>query len=134
MKKILSTLLIVCFCALLFVACDNNANAPTDNTGNTDDPQNESIITSDLEEDKNWETFLAEYEAFVDDYIELTNKYKANPTDLTIVNQYTEMSQKVAEWNQEIDEIKNELANDPTAAAEFADKLADIVKKLEKAQ
>ena len=134
MKKILSTLLIVCFCALLFVACDNTANAPTDNTGNTDDPQNESIITSDLEEDKNWETFLAEYEAFVDDYIELTNKYKANPTDLTIVNQYTEMSQKVAEWNQEIDEIKNELANDPTAAAEFADKLADIVKKLEKAQ
>ncbi len=51
---------------------------------------------------------MDEYEAFYDEYCELMKKYKENPTDLSLLSQYTafmteaiEMSEAFEAWDQE---------------------------------
>lgn len=41
--------------------------------------------------------FFNDYKAFVNSYIKLLKKYKANPTNPTILNEYTEAAQKATE-------------------------------------
>ncbi|MGB3948913.1 MAG: DUF6591 domain-containing protein [Bacteroidia bacterium] len=41
--------------------------------------------------------FLKEYEAFINSYIKLLKKYKANPTDPGILSEYSEAAQKATE-------------------------------------
>lgn len=73
--------------------------------------------------------FLSSYEEFMDDYIALLKKYKQNPSDMSILKEYTEMlgqSTKWAEGNEDcavnpefynkFTEIQMKIAN---AASEF---------------
>lgn len=68
--------------------------------------------------------FLRDYEAFVDSYIKLLKKYKANPTDPTILNEYTDAAQKALD-------MQNKAANcsDP----KYASKLLELNNKLSQA-
>lgn len=58
--------------------------------------------------------FIKDYEAFVNSYVKLLKKYKANPTDMTILNEYTEAAQKAAEM-----EGNAATCDDPKHAAKF---------------
>ena len=79
-----------------------------------------------------WKEFLKDYEAWVDDYIDVVKKYKENPADLTILSDYTEMVQEMADWSDRADEIELEL-EDTDAAIEYSTELLRIAGKLAQA-
>ena len=62
------------------------------------------------------EKFCEEYESFVDDYIELAKKVKSNPTDVSIMGEYSEMAGKAAEMAKQA----KDCAGDPAIAARIA--------------
>ena len=89
--------------------------------------ETESIVT---EANTEWKQFLKDYEAWVDDYIELLQKYNENPTDLTILSDYNQMLSQVEEWTEKADEISLEIADDSEAALEYAAEVLRIAEKL----
>lgn len=80
-----------------------------------------------------WKKFIKEYDAWVDDYIELVQKYSKNPTDPSLLQKYTKMAAEVATWAQKADKISKELQDSPEEAAKFAAELQKISLKLAKA-
>ena len=92
--------------------------------------ETESIVT---EANTEWKQFLKDYEAWVDDYIELLQKYNENPTDLTILSDYNQMLSQVEEWTEKADEISLEIADDSEAALEYAAEVLRIAEKLNEA-
>ncbi len=84
-------------------------------------------------DDAEWKQFLEDYEAWVDDYIEIVKKYKENPTDISILSDYTEMVSDMADWSERANEVQKELENSPTATVEYAAELARIAAKLAEA-
>ena len=91
--------------------------------------ETENDTTTD---DAEWKQFLKDYEAWVDDYIEIVKKYKDNPSDTTILSDYTEMVSEMADWTEQADEIELEL-EDTSAAIEYSAELLRIAGKLAEA-
>ena len=84
--------------------------------------------------DSQWKQFLKEYEDWIDEYIEIINKLKANPSDISILTNYTDMMTEMAEWTSKTEEIGKELENaSTTELAEYSAELARLVAKLAKA-
>lgn len=79
--------------------------------------------------DAEWKQFLKDYEAWVDSYIAIYNKYKANPTDQSILSDYTKMVGEMTEWSEKADDIEDEL-EDTDAALEYSAELMRIASKL----
>lgn len=59
--------------------------------------------------------FLAGYEKFMDKYIDVLKKYKANPTDASIMSDYTSLMTEATEWSTKT----ADCAADPKFAAKF---------------
>jgi hypothetical protein len=59
-----------------------------------------------------WREFLREYEEWVDNYIELMNKYNENPMDMTIMSDYMEAVLELTEWQEKIDSLESDLTGD----------------------
>lgn len=68
--------------------------------------------------------FIADYSDFVESYIKLLKKYKANPTDASILSEYTEAAQKAAEMQTDASSC-----TDP----KYASKLMELANKIAKA-
>ena len=79
-----------------------------------------------------WKQFLKDYEAWVDSYIALMAKYEKNPTDITILADYTASVLKLAEWAEKAEAMEDALDDDPAALKEYLAMLARIVTKLSK--
>lgn len=92
-----------------------------------------TVANSDSAEKAEWEKFIDDYNKWTDDYVELLNKYKANPTDTAIVAKYTEMASELADWAEKADKVTAELKNSPSEAQKFAEELLKISNKLAKA-
>lgn len=90
---------------------------------------NKSAVSSSHQE---WKQFLKDYEVWVDDYIEIIKKYKVNPTDMSILSDYTKMASKAADWSARADEIELEL-KDTQEALEYSAELLRIAAKLAEA-
>lgn len=131
MKK-LWTLLIAVVILLSLTACGNETISTNEDTSNnvvteTTDEKNENSSN-----EAEWKQFLKDYEDWVDNYIEITKKYEANPSDLSILTDYTEMVSELAEWSEKADEIELEL-KDSDAALEYSNELMRIANKLAEA-
>ena len=60
----------------------------------------------------------------VADYIEIVKKYSENPTDTSILSDYSEMVTELAEWQTEAEELEEELEDvSPEELAEFSAEL-----------
>ena len=70
------------------------------------------------------EQFVTDYEEFVNDYIRVLKKYKANPSDTSILTEYTELAQKAAEMQSQASDC-----TDP----EYATRLLELSNKIAKA-
>ena len=68
--------------------------------------------------------FIKDYEAFANSYIKILKKYKANPSDASILTEYADAAQKAAEMQKG--------AND-CSDAKYASKLMEIANKIAKA-
>lgn len=127
MKKIL-VLGLVLIMVLSLAACgDDGAAVTPDGVGGSDTTTN---TTAEAE----WKKFLKDYENWVDDYIALLAKYQADPTDTSILSDYTEMAAELTEWTGKTEEVADELANDPDALAEYTAELSRIAAKLSESQ
>jgi hypothetical protein len=83
-------------------------------------PESESITGSSSS--NNCDEFLEQYKKFVNDYIYILKKYKNDPTDVTVLSEYTTMASEVSEWNAKI--------SDCTADENFANKFSEIQMKI----
>lgn len=61
-----------------------------------------SQVTPDLKE------FLDSYEAFIDQYVEFVKEYKNNPTDLTLIQQYSDYVSKLGDLEKKANEYQAE--------------------------
>lgn len=68
--------------------------------------------------------FIKDYESFINSYIKLIKKYKANPTDATILSEYTEAVEQASKMENNVS-----LCTD----TKYATKLLELQNKLAKA-
>ena len=61
--------------------------------------------------------FLKNYEKFITDYIAILKKYKANPTDMSIMSDYTEMVSEATKWA----DFNEDCANDPSFIGKYTE-------------
>lgn len=109
---------------------DEDLNSEEDITTNeTMSSETQKDSTAD---DVEWKQFLKDYEAWVDDYIEIVKKYKDNPSDMSILSDYTEMVSEIADWSERAEEIELEL-EDTSVALEYSTELLRIAGKLAEA-
>ena len=59
--------------------------------------------------------FIKDYEEFVNDYISIIKKMKANPTDMTIMGEYSDMASKAATMQSDAKDC-----TDPKYASQIA--------------
>lgn len=90
-------------------------------------PVNDSEETDENDEeasDVDCDQFIEDYESFADSYIDVLKKYKANPSDASILTEYSEAAQKAMEMQKDASSC-----TDPA----YASKLMEIANKIAKA-
>ena len=132
MKKILS---LICSLALIFslVACNTDNNIKQENLSNQNPQINgeASNISTESSSSAEWRQFLKEYEEWVDKYIVVYNKYKSNPTDLSILSDYTDMAAQLVEWSEKTENVQMELESASSEElAEYSKELLRIAGKM----
>lgn len=86
-------------------------------------------VTPELKE------FLDSYEAFMNEYVEFLKQYQANPTDATLISEYTQYMTKLLELEQKANEYQSSESQMSTADYNYyIDSMARIEKKLIEAQ
>lgn len=70
---------------------------------------------------------LADYEEYVDDYVSLIKKQKADPTDMSIMTECQELMQKGTEWSSKMTEMSSSFG------PEQLTRMQEIQSKLSKA-
>lgn len=104
-----------------FSLCSEISDVQSDNS--TTEPDNSTSVSND-NSSSDCDQFIKNYEAFANSYIKILKKYKANPSDMTILNEYTELTQKATEMQGE--------ANNCTDT-KYMTKLSSIAMKIAKA-
>ena len=128
MKKILLIMLSTLF-MLSMTACFENTESKTEESKSSNETVSEENADISSSDDTGWRQFLKDYEAWVDDYIAMVKKYQSNPTDMSILSDYTEMMSELTNWAKRADEIEIEL-EDTDAAIEYSQELLRIAGKL----
>ena len=100
------------------LSATENKIIPADTDTETATTANDNTSSADCDK------FMKDYEAFVTSYIKLIKKYKANPADATILNEYTEAVEKAGEMENNIS---------PCSDTKYAAKLLELQNKLAKA-
>ncbi len=54
--------------------------------------------------------YLDGYEKFMDDYVKLLKKYKNDPTNTSLVTDYSKMMREASDWTQKIEGCKNDAS------------------------
>lgn len=105
---------------------DSDTTTDSDNVSGTSD-DNTSDANADKKADEevsgssDCDQFIKDYEAFATSYIKVLKKYKANPTDMTVLGEYTEMAQKAAKMDKEAKDCND---------AVYVSKIAAIASKI----
>ena len=96
---------------------------------NEDEEDEEEDMDEEDESDASaeWDEVLNDYEEYVDDYVAIIKKQKADPTDMSIMTEYTELMQKGTEWSTKMSEISSEFG------PEQLTRMQEIQAKLSKA-
>ena len=124
MKRLMSLILMLTL-VLTISAC----GAKPSNNENVND-----VVSGENNSDAEWKQFINEYEEWVDEYIEITKKYKSNQSDLSILGDYTKMMNELVEWAGKTEEMEKELKEaSPAELTEYSAELARIAAKLAKA-
>lgn len=125
MKKSITILGAMLFVSLIFTGCGGKDSAEsTEQAVTTEEtlPKQEETTTAEApveekasESKSDCDEFIKNYEEFVNDYISIIKKMKANPTDMTIMGEYTDMATKAASMQSD---AKN--CTDPKYASQIA--------------
>lgn len=99
--------------AILAEAAKEGADAPENITQPTD-PQETNTTSSNDDADEIRPEFKAAmdaYEAFYDEYCNILKKYYANPTDMSLLAEYTELMKKAVDVDEAFAKWENENLN-----------------------
>ena len=136
-KKSLSLVMAVCLCFSLAISLSACAEDPasietgaTQSSAETAQKENAEEKSSNAPE---WKKFLTEYEKWADDYVALLKKYSDNPTDASLIAEYTKCMEMLSDWPDKVAKVQKDLANDPAALKEYTDTVTKIAEKLSKA-
>jgi ABC-type glycerol-3-phosphate transport system substrate-binding protein len=136
MKKITTVFAAILFASIALTSCGGNQSDKTssEETTTTETTPTETTLTESQEDPASTElntgsasdcdTFIKDYEEYADSYIVIVKKYKADPTDATILTEYTDLAQKAVK-------MQEGAANctDP----KYTKKLMEIASKIAKA-
>ncbi len=138
MKKLVCLILTVLMIMSL-VACNGNDKLDSSsevietNSESFESEENVDINQTNSEEESGdsaeWKEFLKDYEKWVDDYIAIVKRQKENPTDITILTEYTKMLADLTKWTEKADKIAKSIegTND---ALEYSKEVLRIAGKL----
>lgn len=108
----------------------------TPSTQPTTEPATEATAPVATEEKKDnnsidpeFKAAMDSYEEFFDEYVTIMKKYKANPTDMSILSDYAKYMGQYADMMQKFEKWENEVLN-AAEAAYYVDVQARITKKL----
>ncbi len=91
--------------AMLFTSCGNK-QSKEESTKDSDPKSEESLENDNLEEAKNCDEFIDQYEEWMDDYVELIEKYMKNPMDAALSEEYMKLAQEgmnwMSQWNSKL--------------------------------
>ena len=90
MKRIFNLLVITIF--LVIFSCGGNNSANTESKSETEE--------SDVAAVKDCDDFLNQYEAWMDNYLELLDKFLNNPGDSELETQQIELMQEAIVWSE----------------------------------
>jgi hypothetical protein len=76
----------------------------------------------------NWSKALDEYEKFVDEYVEFMKKYKANPTDMTLLTKSASMMESAQKAADAVQKVEDDLSGDDLA--KFTERYAKLAAKM----
>lgn len=142
MKKAISIILAL-FIVASITACGVN-DVSTSGDGTTDPKETVSVVEEGTsgesvseetagKEEKNddapWKKFLKEYEDWVDNYIAVLNKYKEDPTELSVLSDYSKMIADLADWTGRIEDVQDSIM-DVDDAVEYSKEILRIAAKL----
>ena len=147
MKKILLTFTAIA--SIILASCGGNNDAESDldsmfddlqemtdeadyGTDETDtetdtETETETETTDESSPSDEWNSVLDDYEAYVDDYVSLIKKQKADPADMSIMTEYQQLMQKGSEWSTKMSEMSADFG------PEQLSRMQEIQMKLSKA-
>ena len=108
--RILSTLLIAVLVTLGAIGCGNGSS---DKGGSSTSGTVNGTTTSGSSA---CEQFLNDYEAFADSHIDFMKEYKNNPSDMSLLSRYADMTKKVADMAQRTKECEGDASMAPRLA------------------
>jgi len=137
MKKTFLTIAMAAFFSFGMISCGGGSEEATSDETTTEETTDEGTSDEATESEATEEEassdestsgtdcnkWLDDYEAYMDDYVALVKKYQANPTDMTIMQEYTSMAQKAQSMSSSAPE-------DCAGDAAFAARLAKISAKM----
>ncbi len=86
--------IIICT-VMLFASCGNSQTGEKEQPANTTDQAAEQ---NNADEAKNCDEFIDQYEKWMDNYLEMIEKYMKNPMDATLSADYMKLAQEGADW------------------------------------
>lgn len=101
---------------------DDYTYSDSENESSEDANYEPTSTNGSTQSDSDCEKYIKGYERFVDRYIQILKKYKANPTDMSLISDYTEMVSEAEEWSSK--------AVDCSGDARFAAKIVEIQLKI----
>ncbi len=133
MKKLLALVFVLALCVAL-VGCGGDKTTSSTDNGESKPQSTASAPVKDTSSEApvlaKWEQFIIDYEKWVDEYIVLSNKVMADPTNDELFDEYSVMLEEAVAWEEEMTEIETELKDDAAALAEFTAELERIAEKL----
>jgi len=137
MKKTFLTIAMAAFFSFGMISCGGGSEEATSDETTTEETTDEGTSDEATESEATEEEassdestsgtdcnkWLDDYEAYMDDYVALVKKYQANPTDMTIMQEYTSMAQKAQS-------MASSTPEDCAGDAAFAARLAKISAKM----
>ncbi len=138
MKKLTTIFVAILFASFMITSCGGKSKETTDTTEDTTLMSSDTTATTEeattttteepaateeaaTESKSDCDQFIVDYEEFVNDYIVLVKKMKANPSDMTVMTEYTEMASNLSTMQSDAKEC-----TDP----KYATKLAKLATKL----
>lgn len=112
----------------------NNDATVSDDTTTTSSEQNVTSQQPEIEEkdtgiDPDFKTAIDSYEKFMNDYVEFMKKYKANPSDLSLIADYTTFISDYADYVEDFEAWEDEDLN-ADELAYYLDVQTRVSKKL----
>ena len=126
---------VILFALTILTSCSESSSNDSDkqkDESNDSDKQKDEQSGSETEEETDYgyeedatgdcDQFIADYEAFVNSYIVIIKKMKANPSDMSIMSEYTEMVSTATTMQENVGDCMGD--------AKYAVKLTKLLTKM----